>query len=176
MEFSSSFDTELGRGFVLASASGVSRVLLPGEDTAQFAMLAEMSPSELTERSAYMLECYFKCGSQPFDSIPLNIDVSGHFRKSVLSLVRSIPFGEIRSYAQVAQMAGSPGAARAVGGAMAANPVPVIIPCHRVVAANGSLTGYSAPGGLQLKEYLLRMEHVEFKGERTNMKSTVINR
>ncbi|OGR29894.1 MAG: hypothetical protein A2X83_09110 [Desulfuromonadales bacterium GWD2_54_10] len=62
-------------------------------------------------------------------------------------------------------MAGAPRAARAIGGALAANPVPVIIPCHRIVAGSGKLTGYSAPGGIKMKEILLRMERVEFKGE-----------
>lgn len=174
-EFSSPFETDLGRGVVLATSSGIRKVLLPDMDNVEIIAPTIMTPSQLTERVSHMLECYFKFSAQSFDSIPLDIDVYGDFRRYVLNLVRSIPFGEVRSYAQVAFMAGSPRAARAVGGAMAANPVPIIIPCHRIVAANGSLTGFSAPGGLKLKKYLLRMERVEFKGERTILKTNVIN-
>jgi methylated-DNA-[protein]-cysteine S-methyltransferase len=68
-------------------------------------------------------------------------------------------------------LAGAPGAARAIGGAMASNPLPVIIPCHRVVAGDGRLTGYTAPGGIACKEYLLRLEDVEIKGQRIFLKN-----
>jgi methylated-DNA-[protein]-cysteine S-methyltransferase len=112
-----------------------------------------------------MLMQYFKGKRQQFDNIPVDLNLSGTFRLHVLELIRSIPFGVVKSYGEVAHLAGSPGAARAVGGAMASNPVPIIIPCHRVIAANGSLTGFSAPGGIKIKKYLLQMEGIEFKGE-----------
>jgi methylated-DNA-[protein]-cysteine S-methyltransferase len=176
MEFSSIFETDKGRGVIVASESGISRIYLPDEDALQSAGLVRIVPSGLTERVSLMLKHYFNGVVQPFENIPLDIGVSGDFRRRILELVRSIPFGEVWSYAQVACMAGSPGAARAVGGAMAANPVPVIIPCHRVVAADGRLTGFSGPGGLEMKKYLLKMERVEFKGERTIQKINVINR
>jgi methylated-DNA-[protein]-cysteine S-methyltransferase len=94
----------------------------------------------------------------------VDLSLLTEFRKRILMLIRAIPYGEVRSYCDVAVLAGLPRAARAVGGAMAANPVPVIIPCHRIVAGNGRLTGYSAIGGLKMKDILLRMEGVEFKG------------
>ena len=89
------------------------------------------------------------------------------FRARILTLIRAIEQGEVISYGEVAAMAGAPRAARAIGGAMAANPVPIIIPCHRIVAGNGSLTGFSAAGGISVKNKLLRMEGIEFTGDTT---------
>ncbi|CAN5709615.1 methylated-DNA--[protein]-cysteine S-methyltransferase [soil metagenome] len=78
------------------------------------------------------------------------------WQRKVWEALRSIPFGETRSYSQVADMIGSPGAARAVGGANGCNRVPLVVPCHRVIAADGSLGGFN--GGLHLKEKLLEHE------------------
>lgn len=176
MEYASLFETDLGAGIVVATAAGICRVSLPYSDAISDPDLFGLTSSELSERVANMLINYFKGNPQPFENVPLDMNVSGSFRSHVLELVRTISFGDIRSYAQIACMAGSPGAARAVGGAMAANPVPVIVPCHRVVAADGGLTGFSAPGGLELKKYLLKLEGVEFKGEHSIRKINVINR
>lgn len=79
------------------------------------------------------------------------------FQKEVWEALRQIPFGETRSYAQVADMIGRPGAARAVGGANACNRLPLVVPCHRVISSDGSLGGFN--GGLHLKERLLEHEH-----------------
>jgi methylated-DNA-[protein]-cysteine S-methyltransferase len=113
-----------------------------------------------------MFQQYFNGVAQPFENILVDVYVGGEFRQRVLHLIRSIGWGEVRSYGEVALLAGAPGAARAVGGAMAANPVPVVIPCHRVVSCNGRLTGFSAPGGIALKKYLLQLEGVQVAGER----------
>ncbi|MGD9855146.1 MAG: methylated-DNA--[protein]-cysteine S-methyltransferase, partial [Planctomycetaceae bacterium] len=86
---------------------------------------------------------------------------SGHvtpFQHAVLTAVRRIRHGETTSYGALAQLAGYPGAARAVGQVMAANRVPLIVPCHRVIAASGRLGGYSARSGLTMKQRLLNME------------------
>jgi methylated-DNA-[protein]-cysteine S-methyltransferase len=112
-----------------------------------------------------MLKLYFKGEPQRFDDLPVDLSGVATFRARILELIRSIPRGETKSYGEVAALAGVPRAARAIGGAMAANPLPIIIPCHRVVAADGKLTGYSAPGGLTTKKYLLEAEGVEFKEE-----------
>jgi methylated-DNA-[protein]-cysteine S-methyltransferase len=168
MEYVSIFETELGMGAVVASEQGIRRVFLPQENATGafiYAGLDRMTSSALTDRAASMLIKYFKGQRQSFEVLPVDITLTGTFRRQILELIRSIPFGAVRSYGEVAQSAGSPGAARAVGGAMASNPIPIIIPCHRVIAANGRLTGYSAPGGLKLKKNLLQMEGVEFKGE-----------
>jgi len=84
----------------------------------------------------------------------------GGFRGAALRACAEIPRGQVATYAQIARAAGSPGAARAVGSAMAANPVPVVIPCHRVVRSDGRLGEY-AMGGTATKERMLRAEGVE---------------
>jgi methylated-DNA-[protein]-cysteine S-methyltransferase len=88
--------------------------------------------------------------------IPLDLGGVGPFHRKVLLRCRAIPFGETRTYAALAREAGSPKAFRAVGHAMATNPIPIVIPCHRVVGSDGSLRGFG--GGLPMKERLLRME------------------
>jgi len=80
------------------------------------------------------------------------------FRRAVTLHCRRIGYGEVRTYGQLAAEAGYAGAARAVGSCMAANRFPLIVPCHRVLSANGRLGGFSAPGGIALKERLLAME------------------
>jgi methylated-DNA-[protein]-cysteine S-methyltransferase len=168
MEYVSLFETEIGTGAVVASEQGIRRVFLPQEISSGAFVYAgqdRMTSSALTDRASRMLMKYFKGEPQPFEVLPVEIHLSGGFRVQVLGLIRSIPFGTVKSYGEVAILAGSPGAARAVGGALAANPIPIIIPCHRVVAGNGRLTGFSAPGGVKLKKNLLQMEGVEFKGE-----------
>ena len=179
MEYVSLFETELGIGVVIASEQGVSNVHLPHGGNEHFIAQIRQSfvkSSPATEVAAMMLKSYFNGKSQVFDEIPVDLSNMTEFRKRILLLIRAIPYGEVRSYCDVAAMAGAPRAARAIGGAMAANPVPIIIPCHRVVASNGRLTGYSAPGGLDIKGMLLRMEGVEFKGEVVNPKMALINK
>jgi methylated-DNA-[protein]-cysteine S-methyltransferase len=78
------------------------------------------------------------------------------FERSVWDELRKIPFGETRSYGEIAQAIGRPGAARAVGRANGANPIPIVVPCHRVIGSNGSLTGFG--GGLEAKCRLLEIE------------------
>lgn len=85
-------------------------------------------------------------------------DTLSPFRRAVLQVAAEIPFGATWTYGEVAARAGSPGGARAVGGAMGANPLPVVIPCHRVVAAGGRIGGFT--GGVSLKRALLRHEGV----------------
>jgi O-6-methylguanine DNA methyltransferase len=78
------------------------------------------------------------------------------FQRAVLTAIQKIPFGETRSYGWVARAIGKPRASRAVGQALGANPIPIIIPCHRIIASDGSLGGYG--GGLPLKRKLLTLE------------------
>jgi methylated-DNA-[protein]-cysteine S-methyltransferase len=90
--------------------------------------------------------------------IPVALDHLSAFQQRVVKRCRAIPAGERRTYGQLAAEAGSPGAARAVGQVMASNRVPLIVPCHRVVAAGGGLGGFSAPQGLAMKRRLLTLE------------------
>lgn len=100
------------------------------------------------------LEEYFAGRRQTFD-LPLAAEGTP-FEKTVWEELRRIPFGETRSYAEIARAIGRPGAARAVGRANGANPIPVVVPCHRVIGADGSLTGFG--GGLDAKAQLLELE------------------
>ena len=93
-----------------------------------------------------------------FGDIEISLDHCSRFQRSVLLATRQIPHGQTRRYSDLAQQVGSPGAARAVGNVMASNRFPIVIPCHRVIAAGGRLGGFSAPQGTRLKERLLAME------------------
>ena len=96
------------------------------------------------------------------DFVDLKIDFPDRtrFQRSVIAATRRIPWGATRTYGQLAQSAGSPRAARAVGSVMAANRFPIIVPCHRVVGAGGRLGGFSAPQGVTLKQRMLELEGV----------------
>jgi methylated-DNA-[protein]-cysteine S-methyltransferase len=93
-----------------------------------------------------------------FAEVPLALDHLSPFARRVVDACRRIPWGQVRTYGQLAAVCGSPGAARAVGSVMAKNHFPLIVPCHRVLAAGGELGGYSAPAGLKMKRRLLEME------------------
>ncbi len=97
---------------------------------------------------------YFAGSRTTFD---LELEVHGTiFQKSVLKALQTIPFGQTRTYKDIAEQVGSPKAVRAVGAANGSNPIPIIIPCHRVIGSNGKLTGFG--GGLPTKQYLLDLE------------------
>jgi methylated-DNA-[protein]-cysteine S-methyltransferase len=100
-----------------------------------------------------------------FDDLPVALDHLSPFQRRVAAACRAIPRGRTRTYGELATKAGAPGAARAVGQVMAGNRTPLIVPCHRVVAAGGGLGGFSAPQGLALKRQLLAMESGEDDGE-----------
>lgn len=101
---------------------------------------------------------YFEGRRQTFD---LKLQPSGtKFQLEVLAALQEIPFGETRSYLDIARLIGRPKAVRAVGAANGRNPLPIVIPCHRVIGTNGSLTGFG--GGLAAKEYLLQLESPAF--------------
>ncbi len=102
------------------------------------------------------LDSYFQGTGRGF-SVPV-APVGTPFRQDVWQQLKDIPYGSVVSYAELARRLGKPGAARAAGTACGANPVSILIPCHRVVSTAGKLTGYA--GGIQAKEYLLRLEKI----------------
>lgn len=165
--YSSQFITDCGPGFVYASGDGIIIVEIPDMHQNDPVINKEMvgsESSELTVYAAYKLQRYFNGEHIDFGDIPVDLSRLTPFRQRVLHATRTLQYGEICCYYQLAGLCGSPRAARAVGGALAANPIPVIIPCHRVVASTGHLTGFSAPGGIDTKYSLLKMEGVEFNG------------
>ncbi len=178
-EFRSIFTTSFGTGVVHASEYGVFKVDLP--DISQVVISKELSEtdfksSNLTESAATLLQRYFTGEAVDFMDLPVDLSGISPFRCKALRTIRSIPYGAVCTYGEVAIECASPRAARAVGGAMASNPVPIIIPCHRVIGSSGRLTGFSAPGGEELKFKLLKMEGIEFKGLLAIKKSLVMNR
>lgn len=96
-----------------------------------------------------------------FSEVRVEIGAPTRFAQRVLNQCRRIPWGQTITYGQLATRCGSPGAARAVGNVMARNRVPLIVPCHRVVAAGGKLGGFSAPTGVRMKRRLLALESAE---------------
>lgn len=110
--------------------------------------------SRVIEDAIHQLEEYFRKERHGFD-LPLTL-IGTDFQKDVWHALQSIPYGSCPTYADIAQAIGKPKAVRAVGGAVGQNPFSIIIPCHRVVGANQSLTGYG--GGLEAKKYLLALE------------------
>lgn len=118
---------------------------------------------DLTER----LQSYAAGIEEDFADIPLDLSHLSEFQTRVVRACRKIRRGRVRSYGELATAAGSPGAARAVGSVMAKNRFPIIIPCHRVVGANQSLGGFSAPTGLNLKQRMLTLEGAQLKQPRT---------
>ncbi|MGD0795874.1 MAG: methylated-DNA--[protein]-cysteine S-methyltransferase [Dehalococcoidales bacterium] len=154
------FHTAAGWVGILSSGNGLRRVTLPQRSEAgvyrelgnpEQATLADNGFSDLKER----LQAYF-AGEQI--DFPDTLDFSGAtpFQRDVWRITRLIPYGRTRSYQWVAAQTGRPGAARAVGQALGKNPFPIIVPCHRVVASNGGLGGYS--GGIEMKRFLLSLE------------------
>lgn len=111
-------------------------------------------PTELTNRAANELQEYFAGKRRAFD-LPLSPSGTS-FQQSVWRALQNIPYGQTRSYQDIAQIVGRPTATRAVGSANNKNPIAVLIPCHRVIGKNGKLTGYAA--GVALKERLLEIE------------------
>ncbi|MEL6104720.1 MAG: methylated-DNA--[protein]-cysteine S-methyltransferase [Planctomycetota bacterium] len=104
------------------------------------------------------LERYFKTGASDFSEIDLDTSGWSRFHHLVYERCREIPTGETVTYKTLATRAGNAAASRAVGAAMARNRVLLVIPCHRVISAGGGLRGFSAPGGLETKRYLLDLE------------------
>ncbi|PIB46157.1 cysteine methyltransferase [Pseudomonas sp. 2822-15] len=116
--------------------------------------LQQTDDSPVLLEAERQLEEYFTGTRQQFD---LELDFDGtDFQKQVWQALLTIPFGETRSYSQIAQQIGNPKAVRAVGAANGRNPISIIAPCHRVIGASGGLTGFA--GGLEAKQYLLALE------------------
>jgi len=107
---------------------------------------------------------YYHGWRTSFDDLRLDLSAGTPFQQRVWTLARRIPYGQVRSYNWIGMEIGRPHAARAVGNAVGANPVPLIIPCHRVLSADGALGGFSAPGGPDVKARMLQLERVPVHG------------
>ena len=122
----------------------------------------------LLTRAVEQIEAYFAKERREFDLALDFPDTTSEFQRDVYDRLLQIPYGHVASYAQVARDIGKPDQARAVGQAVGANPIPIVVPCHRVVASDGSLTGFG--GGLPVKAALLKLEGIEVDGVRPTSK------
>ena len=107
-------------------------------------------------RTIKLLDTYFAGGAINFAEIPVQIAYGTEFQQQVWKAIQQIPHGEVRSYQWIADQIGRPKSARSIGNAVGANPVSILIPCHRVIRSNGALGGYG--GGLERKRQLLALE------------------
>ena len=156
------YDSPLGSLTVLVTPRGLVRLSYPGEGiAAQLDELADrISPRileapERTDLVRRQLDEYFGGARHTFD-LPIDWRLARGFAGNVLRATARIPFGSVSSYREVAAEAGSPNAYRAAGNALGSNPIPIVVPCHRVLHAGGGLGGYT--GGIDRKRFLLRLE------------------
>lgn len=157
-------DSPFGSLLLATTPRGLVRVGLPNQDADQLLVdLAERvsprvlkAPARLDE-ARRELDLYFDGKLEHFD-LPLDWQLSKDFRRRVLRAIYRIPYGQTRSYTEMATSAGNERAVRAAGTACGSNPIPLVVPCHRVLRTGGALGGYG--GGLPMKESLLKLEGI----------------
>jgi len=149
-------DTPVGKLTLVAGDAGLTAVLWENDDPNRVPLgrLPRNASHPVIEVASAQLREYFNGKRRSFD---LPLDPAGTpFQKEVWHALCTIPYGQTRSYAQIARQIGRPSAARAVGAANGRNPVSIIVPCHRVIGSSGKLTGFA--GGLKIKAQLLALE------------------
>jgi methylated-DNA-[protein]-cysteine S-methyltransferase len=162
------FETAFGVCGVAWSARGVVRLVLPEasiEETEtrlcrQAKVDARMKPPAWIADAIGAVQGYFLGEQVDLSTVALDLAHEPEFERRVYDALRRVGWAATTTYGRLASDAGSPGAARAVGRAMARNPVPVIVPCHRVLAAGGAVGGFSAHGGIATKQRMLALERV----------------
>jgi methylated-DNA-[protein]-cysteine S-methyltransferase len=154
-------DSPIGPLLVAATDRGLARIFFDAEPEHHLERLAKvfgprvLRSAQTVDAAHRQLDEYFEGNRSSF---ALDVDLRGAapFARQVLDELARVPYGQTTTYGTLAARVGAPRAARAVGTVMNRNPIPIVLPCHRVVGANGSLTGYG--GGLDVKEHLLRLE------------------
>jgi methylated-DNA-[protein]-cysteine S-methyltransferase len=160
------FNTAWGYFGLAADKKGLRRTVLPCENrkTVEKCLLAGLDSPQFDKNLLKPLQkqiiAYFE-GKPARFNISLVLDSLPPLTRKVLDACRKIPSGKIVSYSQLAGMIGKPRASRAVGSALARNPIPLVIPCHRVIHSDGSLGNFSAPGGTDTKKKLMALERNE---------------
>ena len=163
-------DSPVGRLVAARTDAGLVRLAYEdhngGEDVVVEQLAAKVSPRVLRQPRrlddvARELEEYFAGERTAFD-LPIDWRLTSDFGRRILQACAQIPFGRLASYGDMAREAGSPKASRAAGRALGANPIPIVVPCHRVVGTSGKLTGYT--GGVHRKVALLAVEGVSVLG------------
>lgn len=164
------FDTPLGDCAIVWGEAGVRGLMLPGADRPRtLASLRrrhpdsrEAAPTPAIAAAIRSLHALLAGQPEPLDGIALDMAGVPEFHRRVYDAARRIGPGHTCTYGELAEALGEPGAARAVGQALGANPFAIIVPCHRVLAAGGASGGFSAPGGVATKLKLLEIERARF--------------
>ena len=151
----------VGRLWLAATERGLCAITFGGDEAAFVAKLEQtwglrpLPGAEALAEAMQQVRDYVAGKRTSFD-LPIDLRPLTGFQRQVLEATLAIPYGQTVSYRGLAESIGNPRAVRAVGGVQAGNPIPLVIPCHRVVGSNGSLTGYG--GGMEMKQALLRLE------------------
>jgi methylated-DNA-[protein]-cysteine S-methyltransferase len=162
------FDTAIGACGIAWSGRGVTRLQLPERSRdaterrlrGRLALATAGTPPAAIRAAISLLERYFAGEQVDLSGIALDLSGVSPFHSKIYAAARGLVWGETSTYGDLARQVGSRGAARAVGQAMGSNPAPVLIPCHRVLAAGGKVGGFSAHGGTTTKQRLLALEGV----------------
>jgi len=164
--YSTTFNTALGEFALVWTDRGVRRVFLPGNEAIALDMRLAKIGAERAEPTRAIsavldkIEDYAEGESVDFSETALDLDGVPEFHRRCYDILLTIGRGQTTTYGAMARQLGDVGLSRAVGQAMGANPIPLVIPCHRVLAANGGAGGFSAPGGTATKRVMLALEGV----------------
>ena len=163
------FETVLGFMGIAWSEKGLTRLCLPQKSRDSIerrllrfdgAIMSGESPQWVRDLIEG-IKAYTAGETVAFDQVPVDLRGVDDFRHAIYDAARKLAFGEVTTYGELAKRAGHPGLARETGAALGANPVPLVIPCHRIMAAGGKIGGFSAPGGSATKEKMLGLEGVQ---------------
>lgn len=133
--------------------------------SSRFPEAIEATPPPFAQQATDAVRRLLEGEQEDLSALPVDLSTLPEFERYVLEETRRIPCGETRTYGEIAAALGAAGAARAVGRALGRNPVPIIIPCHRVLAASGRSGGFSAPGGVTTKMKMLQIERARRRSE-----------
>ena len=166
------FDTAIGRCGIAWGERGVAGIQLPeaGEEETRVRMLhrfpaaGEATPPPEVQDAIEDIVALLRGEASDLSTVALDMDGVPEFHRRVYDAARTIPPGETLSYGDIARRVGAPGAARAVGQALGRNPFPIVVPCHRVLAAGGKIGGFSAQGGVATKRRMLAIESAWING------------
>jgi len=164
------FQTKWGYFGLAGTKFALCRTQLPGPESKKIeSQLLKNLPGAQFDKTFFkilqkQIAAYFEGSCVNFSpDIPVALDGFSGFSREVLTACREIEFGQRITYSGLAKKTGRPAASRAVGNALAKNPLPLIIPCHRVLRTDGKMGGFSAPGGISFKKRLLTLEHKAIK-------------
>jgi len=150
-------DSPIGRLEITSDGDAITGLAIARDGHLPFEEVAENS-NDILDRAAQQLTEYFAGARKDFD-LPISLKGT-EFQQSVWSQLNGLGFGEVASYGELGLATGRATAGRAVGGAVGANPIPIIVPCHRVLASNNRITGYSGGEGIATKAWLLAHEGI----------------